>query len=400
MKKRNIILPLCLLFTLGGCIKYNGLPPEEVEHQHEYASTYSFDEKEHWFAATCEHLEQRKGVQEHSFGDYVVTQEPTLAKEGLKVRTCSICNYKDEVVLPKLGEEGQQGGNDQGGGQTTPEWTITGINLNRDNIELTVGDNPISVVPTIVGEGKFPTSLNVKCDDVTTIETVDGEEVTKTVKIAEVSSNVVESGSAFTVRPIAAGNTKITVTSVGKTDVSEEINVVVNPKIEIHELTLSESSLEMNKGSIRVLGCESTDNVTWTTSDDSIVALENKTNSGVWLKSLKASGDTPVTITATICAGTEYEAVKTCLVTVISTDQTIFDYYFINNLGLKDLHLYMWGECGTNADWPGVSMGESTFKDKSYNDIYKITIDTDVKPYEKIIISGKDYNDEFLQTND
>ncbi|MCR5309475.1 MAG: hypothetical protein K6E21_05145, partial [Bacilli bacterium] len=46
------------------------------------------------------------------------------------------------------------------------------------------------------------------------------------------------------------------------------------------------------------------------------------------------------------------------------------------------------------------SMGESTFKDKSYNDIYKITIDTDVKPYEKIIISGKDYNDEFLQTND
>ena len=35
--------------------------------------------------------------------------------------------------------------------------------------------------PALVGEGKFPTSLNVKCDDVTTIETVDGEEITKTV---------------------------------------------------------------------------------------------------------------------------------------------------------------------------------------------------------------------------
>ena len=245
MKNRHIILPLVLLFTLGGCIKYNGLPPEEAEHQHEYAETYSFDEKEHWFAATCGHEEQRKGVEAHSFGDYTVTQEPTLAKEGLKVRTCSVCNYKDEVILPKLGEEGQQGGNEQGGGQTTTEWTITGINLNRDNIELTVGDNPVSVVPTIVGEGKFPTSLNVRCDDITVVETVDGEEVTKTVKIAEVSSNVVESGSAFTVRPIAAGNTKITVTSVGKTDVSKEINVVINPKIEIHELTLSESSIEV-----------------------------------------------------------------------------------------------------------------------------------------------------------
>ena len=401
MKKKLAILPLCLMFTLGGCVMYNGLPPEEAEHQHEYAETYSFDEKEHWFAATCEHVDQRKGVQQHSFGDYVVTQEPTLAKEGLKVRTCSVCNYKDEVVLPKLGEEGQQGGGEQGGGrQTTPEWTISAINLNRDSIELTVGDNPISVVPTIVGEGSFPTSLNIQCADMSVTETVDGEEVIKSVKVAEVSSNVVESGSAFTVKPLAAGNTKITVTSVGKTDISKEINVVVNPKVEVHNLTLSETTLEMNKGSIRVLGCESTDNVTWTSSDETVVALENKTNTGVWLKSLKASGDTAVTITATICAGTQYEVVKTCTVTVISTDQTVFHYYFINNLALTDLHLYMWGECGTNADWPGVAMGERSFKDKSYNDVYQITVDTEVAAFEKIIISGKDYNGEFLQTND
>ena len=396
MKKKLAILPLCLMFTLGGCVMYNGLPPEEAEHQHEYAETYSFDEKEHWFAATCEHVDQRKGVQEHSFGDYVVTQEPTLAKEGLKVRTCSVCNYKDEVVLSKLGEEGQQGG----GGQATPEWTITGINLDRESIELTVGDNPVSVIPTIIGEGNYPTSLNIQCPDSTTSRAEHGELITETVKVAEISSNVVESGSAFTVKPLAAGIAIITVTSVGKTDISKEINVIVNPKVEVHNLTLSESTLEMNKGSIRVLGCESTDNVTWTSSDETVVALENKTNTGVWLKSLKASGDTPVTITATICAGTKYEVVKTCTVTVISTDQTVFHYYFINNLALTDLHLYMWGENGTNADWPGVAMGEKSFKDKSYNDVYQITVDTEVAAFEKIIISGKDYNGEFLQTND
>ena len=224
MKKKRFIFPICLMLSLSGCVMYNGLPPEEAEHQHEYANEYSFDENEHWFAATCEHNEQRKGVEKHSFGEYVVTQEATFSKEGLKIRTCSVCGYKDEVAIPKTGEENQQGN-----GQITTEWTITEINVNTENIEITVGDNPISVVPTIVGEGKFPTSLAVYCADGTITKTVDGEQVTENFKIAEISSNVVESGSAFTVKAIAAGNTKITISSIGKTDISKEINVIVNP---------------------------------------------------------------------------------------------------------------------------------------------------------------------------
>lgn len=394
MKKKRFIFPICLMLSLSGCVMYNGLPPEEAEHQHEYATEYSYDSEEHWFAATCEHTDQRKGVEKHSFGDYVVTQEPTLSKEGLKVRTCSICGYKDEVVLNKLSEGGQEGGN------TTDQWTISGINVDRENIEITVGDNPISIVPTIVGEGKFPTSLAIYCADATITKTVEGEPVTENLKVAEISSNVVESGTAFTVKAIAAGNTKITITSVGKTDVSKEIDVVVNPKAEQHSLTLSETNITMNKGSIRVLGATSTDDITWSSSNEEVVTLENKTNTGVWLKSLKASGETPVVISAIICAGTPYEVVKNCFVTVVSTDQTVFDYYFINNQLLTDLHLYMWGECGTNADWPGAPIGERLCKDTYLNDVYKITIDIDDKPYEKIIISGKDSNDEFLQTDD
>ena len=387
------------MLSVSGCVMYNGLPPEDASHEHVYSEEYSFDANQHWHAATCEHNDLRKDVAKHTFGDFVVTQDPTLAIEGLKVRTCSVCGYKDEVTIEKLTDSGQ-GGGDIGGGSETPTWSITDIRFDRTTIELTVGDDPISVTPTIVGEGKFPTSLAVSIADVPVTTTVDGEEVTQNVKIAQLSSNVVESGSAFTVKPLLAGNTKITVTSVGKTEVSKDIDVVVQPKVERHELTLSETDITMNKGSIRVLGCTSTDNVTWTTSDDSVVTLENKTNTGVWLKSLKSSGDIPVVITATICAGTPNEVVKTCNVTVISTDQTVFHYYFINNLALTDLHLYMWGSCGTNAEWPGVSMGEKSFRDKSYNDVYQITVDTEVNPYEKIIVSGKDYNGEFLQTND
>ena len=389
MKKKHLIFPICLMMSLSGCVMYNGLPPEDASCEHTYSEEYSFDAKQHWHAATCEHDELRKDLAEHTFGDFVVTQEPTLAKEGLKVRTCSICGYKEEVTIDKLADGGQ-GGGENGGGGNTEQWNITDIEFDRTTIELTVGDNPISVTPRIVGEGKFPTSLAISIADVAAITTVDGEEITQNVKVAQLSSNVVESGSAFTVKPLVAGNTKITVTSVGKTEVSKDIDVVVQPKVERHELTLSETDITMNKGSIRVLGCESTDNVIWESSDDSIVALENKTNTGVWLKALKSSGENPVTITAAICVGTEYQVIKTCTVTVVSTEQTVFDYYYINNQKLTDLHLYMWGENGNNAPWPGVSLGEANYINKDLEEVYKIIVDKDLVDYDKMIISGKD----------
>ncbi len=389
MKKKHLIFPICLMLSVSGCVMYNGLPPEDASHEHVYSEEYSFDANQHWHAATCEHNDLRKDVAEHTFGDFVVTQDPTLAKEGLKVRTCSVCGYKDEVTIEKL-TDGGQGGGDIGGGSETPTWSITDIRFDRTTIELTVGDDPISVTPTIVGEGKFPTSLAVSIADVPITTTVDGEEVTQNVKIAQLSSNVVESGSAFTVKPLLAGSTKITVTSVGKTEVSKDIDVVVQPKVERHELTLSETDITMNKGSIRVLGCESTDNVIWESSNDEIVTLENKTNTGVWLKALKSSGDNPITITASICVGTEYQVIKTCTVTVVSTEQTVFDYYYINNQKLTDLHLYMWGANGSNAPWPGVSLGETNYLNKDLEEVYKITIDKDLVDYDKMIISGKD----------
>ena len=389
MKKKRLIFPICLMLSVSGCVMYNGLPPEDASCEHTYSEEYSFDANQHWHAATCEHNDLRKDVAEHTFGDFVVTQDPTLAKEGLKVRTCSVCGYKDEVTIEKL-SDGGQGGGDIAGGNETPTWSITDIKFDRTTIELTVGDDPISVTPTIVGEGKFPTSLAVSIADVPVTTTVDGEEVTQNIKIAQLSSNVVESGSAFTVKPLLAGNTKITVTSVGKTEVSKDIDVVVQPKVERHELTLSETDITMNKGSIRVLGCESTDNVIWESSNDEIVTLENKTNTGVWLKALKSSGDNSVTITASICVGTEYQVIKTCTVTVVNTEQTVFDYYYINNQKLTDLHLYMWGENGLNAPWPGVSLGEANYINKDLQEVYKITIDKDVVDYDKMIISGKD----------
>lgn len=401
MKKKHLLIPLLMMFSVSGCVMYNGLQKEEAEHEHTYAETYSFNETDHWFAATCEHTDITKGKENHSFGEYVTTQEPTLYAEGLKVRTCSICGYKDEVKLDKLidgGGSGEQGG---GGSQIDPPetWNITALNVDRENIELTVGDAPITIVPRLVGEGNFPASITIECKDGSRIETVDGEEVTKTYKVADVNRNVVESGSGFTVSAVSAGTTQIVLTSSGKPTVTKTIEVNIHAKPEVHELTISDENLTVNKGSYTVLSCNSTDDVTWNSSDDSIICLENKTNSGVWLKAIKSSGEGTVTITATICAGTSNEIVKTCIVTVVSNEQTVFDYYYVNNQKLTDLHVYLWGANGSNAVWPGVALGEADYINKDLNEVYKITIDKDVNDFDKMIISGKDSIGD-LQTDD
>lgn len=401
MKKKHSLIPLLMMFSVSGCVMYNGLPKEEAEHEHTYAETYSFNETDHWFAATCEHTDITKGKENHSFGEYVTTQEPTLYAEGLKVRTCSICGYKDEVKLDKLidgGGSGEQGG---GGSQIDPPetWDITALNVDRENIELTVGDAPITIVPRLVGEGNFPASITIECKDGSRIETVDGEEITKTYKVANVNRNVVESGSGFTVSAVSAGSTQIVLTSSGKPTVTKTIEVNVLAKPEVHELTISDENLTVNKGSYTVLSSNSTDDVTWNSSDDSIICLENKTNSGVWLKAIKSSGEGTVTITATICAGTSNEIVKTCIVTVVSNEQTVFDYYYINNQKLTDLYVYLWGANGSNAAWPGVALGEADYINKDLNEVYKITIDKDLNDFDKLIISGKDSIGD-LQTDD
>lgn len=392
MKKKYLIIPLVALMTVTGCTKYNGLPQEEAEHEHTYTDVYSSDANEHWLASTCGHDDQRRAVEGHKFNEYITSQEATVTEKGIKVRTCSVCGYKDEVELPKIGEENT----DNPDNPNPDSWKIEGINLDRETITMTVGDPAISVIPTLVGEGKFPTSLAVSCPDMDVKEMDDGVEVTKNVKVAQISSGVVESGTAFSVSAIAAGTIKITVASTAKPEIKKEIVVTVNAKVEHHEITLGNSEVTMKKGSKRVLECTSTDKVTWTSSDPSVVALENITNSGLWLKALKSSSE-PVTVTATICGGTSAEYVKTCLVTVEASASV--NYYYINNQKLNNISVFKWNSDKTNAQWPGEPIGEKDYINKDLNDVYEIEI-SEEDAWENIIVSGYDSEGKFVQTND
>ena len=75
---------------------------EKLAHTHKFATDWTKDETYHWHAATCEHTTEVSGKAKHSFGDWIVTKDPTEEAEGSKERTCTVCGYKATEVIEKL----------------------------------------------------------------------------------------------------------------------------------------------------------------------------------------------------------------------------------------------------------------------------------------------------------
>ena len=88
------IMIICLVFVFVAC-------EQEEGHKHEYSAEWTYDEDSHWHKATCEHTEEIKDKEEHSWGEGETIKEPTHDKEGLKKYTCSICSaVKEERIKP------------------------------------------------------------------------------------------------------------------------------------------------------------------------------------------------------------------------------------------------------------------------------------------------------------
>ena len=84
-----------------------GAKKEEVVSKdlnaHRYAKEWSHDETHHWHASICSH-DVAGDKAEHSWGEGVVTTEPTLDTEGVKTFTCACGRTKTESipVLPPV----------------------------------------------------------------------------------------------------------------------------------------------------------------------------------------------------------------------------------------------------------------------------------------------------------
>ncbi len=75
---------------------------EKLEHTHKFATEWTSDSENHWYAATCEHKDEVIDKAAHTFGDWTTTKEATEEEEGSKERSCSVCGEKATEVIEKL----------------------------------------------------------------------------------------------------------------------------------------------------------------------------------------------------------------------------------------------------------------------------------------------------------
>ena len=75
---------------------------EKLDHTHKFATDWTKDETNHWYAATCEHTTEVSGKAEHSFGNWTTTKEATEEETGTRERSCTVCGYTATEVIEKL----------------------------------------------------------------------------------------------------------------------------------------------------------------------------------------------------------------------------------------------------------------------------------------------------------
>ena len=71
------------------------------EHVHTYSNKWSYDKTYHWHQATCEHSEEVIDKSEHNFDSWVIDKEATEEEEGSRHKNCLTCYYRVDEIIPK-----------------------------------------------------------------------------------------------------------------------------------------------------------------------------------------------------------------------------------------------------------------------------------------------------------
>ena len=72
-------------------------------HEHIFAEEWTYDETNHWHAATCGCSDVELQKTEHTFGDWITTKAATCTQEGKKTVYCTVCKYEKEETIPAKG---------------------------------------------------------------------------------------------------------------------------------------------------------------------------------------------------------------------------------------------------------------------------------------------------------
>ncbi len=104
MKKLLFIFVLALVsvVALSACNAKTKSSEQDSQHVHTYSDVWSKDDTYHWHAASCEHKDEVKDKEAHSYGDWTVTKQASETETGLKKRTCSVCGFEQTETIAKL----------------------------------------------------------------------------------------------------------------------------------------------------------------------------------------------------------------------------------------------------------------------------------------------------------
>ena len=100
MKKHRwfaVISAMVMALAFAGC------QINSDNHEHSFSKDWTSDATDHWHAATCEHTKEVSDKAAHTFGEWKTSVEATEETEGKKERVCSVCSYKEETNIAKLG---------------------------------------------------------------------------------------------------------------------------------------------------------------------------------------------------------------------------------------------------------------------------------------------------------
>ena len=110
MKKRKILVPICLLLPLVACGKASNeskdKPVVTPIHEHTYSNVRDYDDEYHWYPSTCGHKDAVKQKEKHNFGNWVIEKDSTVFETGTMVRSCQNCDYKETTIIEKKSNKG------------------------------------------------------------------------------------------------------------------------------------------------------------------------------------------------------------------------------------------------------------------------------------------------------
>ena len=177
----------------GDKVEYNRNATSTALFKDYDLSDYSDD------AANTYYAHWTKLCENHTFGAWTITKQPTATEKGSKERVCSVCQYKETAEIPATG------GSTSGGGSTVtpvqkPEiQPVSGgkTSLSKDGSTLEITPDEGMEIGTVTVNGK---EVTVKDGKITGLKT--GDKVQVTFKAKAPSKEVMDQKIAETVKEL------------------------------------------------------------------------------------------------------------------------------------------------------------------------------------------------------